>query len=460
MNTRADPLRFLNSLQGRFIAASLLCLPLFIGASGLLLENAFKENLLSTEQEQLQSQLYILLGSAEVQRGNLWLPEQLPEPRYTLMDSGLYAKILTLNPEHLTDTAWLSRWRSTSARLLDETLPESRAPFETNRQSFASLPHFFRLTYDLVWEDQQGTALPLRFQIYHTRDSYSAQLKRYRQQLWYGLSFLAMALLTLQVFIMRWGLRPLKKLVRELKLLPEQTERQLRGVYPREIAPVTNSLNRVLANEQKQRERYQNTLSDLAHSLKTPLAIIQGEVQQHSHSSGILTEQVERMNTIIRHQLQRAVLQTNKKLHTPQKIRPVVERLCTAMDKVYRDKHIEFNLDIGAGIMYPIESQDLFELLGNLIENACKYGRRQVHIKARRLDSDLIITIGDDGSGIASHQQQAILQRGARADTANPGQGIGLAITQDIVSAYGGSLKVQRSATLGGAEFEICLPLF
>ncbi|MAZ86805.1 MAG: hypothetical protein CL693_04130, partial [Cellvibrionaceae bacterium] len=93
MSTSTDTGQFLNSLQGRFIVASLLFLPLFIGGSGLLLEQAAKDNLLLSEREQLQRQLYILLGSAEVQQGELWLPEQLPEPRYSLLDSGLYAQI-------------------------------------------------------------------------------------------------------------------------------------------------------------------------------------------------------------------------------------------------------------------------------------------------------------------------------------------------------------------------------
>lgn len=455
MSTSTDSRRALNSLQGRFILASLLCLPLFIFASGLLLERAFKDSLWVSEQEQLQSQLYILLGSAEVAEGQLWLPEQLPEPRYTAIDSGLYATISRASK----DTDWQSLWQSPSASMLDHALPNNTTAFKTDQRYMTALAQYFRLTFDVSWQDESGNALALRFDIYHSRATYTQQLKHFRQQLWYGLSFLAMGLLTIQVLIMRWGLSPLKRLVKELKRLPRRNQQQLTGVYPDEITPITDSLNEVLANEQQQRERYKNTLGDLAHSLKTPLAILQGELQQPQHNNALMADQIERMGTIIRHQLQRAVLQTNAKRHSPEAIEPIVKRLCNAMSKVYRDKNINFSIDVDASERYAIESQDLFELLGNLIENACKYGKDQVAISAHRDADNLLITVADNGEGVALKQQHTILQRGARADTVQPGQGIGLAVTTDIVSAYNGSIETCRSPSLGGAQFQVRLPL-
>ncbi len=460
MSTNNSQNHFLNSLQGRFIAASLLFLPLFIGGSGLLLEQAAKDNLLLAEQEQLQSQLYILLGAAEVQDGQLWLPEQLPEPRYSLVDSGLYARILS--PD--TSSHWQPRWQSTSTTMLNTALPDQKDQvFSTNFQQLDLLKNYFRQTYDLSWEDDLGETLPLRFEIFHARAPYNQQLQHFRQQLWYGLSVLAMILLTIQVGIMRWGLNPIKRLVKDLRAMPQQETQHLSGNYPDEITPITDSLNEVLDNEQKQRERYKNTLGDLAHSLKTPLAILQGELQNESsgdrRNAEIMSEQVERMNTIIRHQLQRAVLQTNHQRRTPEAVLPIVQRLCTAMGKVYREKNIRFDVNIAAGTSYPIESQDLFELLGNLIENACKYGKDHVVISAATLTQSLIITVADNGQGIGAAEQQTILQRGARVDTAKPGQGIGLAVSTDIVSAYDGSIDVANSDAYGGAEFRVRLPI-
>lgn len=459
----SNPARALFSLQGRFILASLLCLPLFIGASGLLLERAFKDSLITSEQEQLNSQLYILLGAAEVQQGQLFLPDQLQEPRYNVLDSGLYATVSTpseVQPENFTH--WKQLWQSESISILNLTLPYNTLAFATDQRLLETAGEYFRLTYDLSWMDDTQQTLPLRFQIYHSQKAYNQQVNKYRQQLWYGLSFLAMGLLTIQVVIMRWGLRPLKRLAKELKRLSLGEQSRLTGHYPDEITAVTNSLNEVLHHEQRQRERYRNTLGDLAHSLKTPLAIIQGELQKELQGSSINTqlanEQLERMENIIRHQLQRAVLQTQQTLHVPQALLPVAQRLCNAMAKVYRDKDIRFDIDVNPALTYPIESQDLFELLGNLIENACKYGRDHIAVSARNQNSDLLITVADNGLGISDQAESIILQRGARADTAMPGQGIGLAVTTDIVSAYNGSIRVGNSETLGGAEFQILLP--
>lgn len=454
-----NPARALFSLQGRFIMASLLCLPLFIAASGLLLERAFKDSLITSEQEQLHSQLYILLGAAEVQQGQLFLPEQLHEPRYNVVDSGLYATVSTpaqVDPDGITH--WKQLWQSESISILNLTLPYNTIAFATDQRLLESSGEYFRLTYDLSWMDDNQHALPLRFQIYHSQKAYHQQVKKYRQQLWYGLSFLAMGLLTIQVIIMRWGLRPLKRLAKELKRLSLGEQSRLTGHYPDEITPVTNSLNDVLHHEQRQRERYRNTLGDLAHSLKTPLAIVQGELRRDAINTQLAHEQLERMDNIIRHQLQRAVLQTSQQLHAPQPLLPVIQRLCNAMGKVYQEKNIHFDISVAEGLTYPIESQDLFELLGNLIENACKYGHDRVVISARNQGQDLLITVADNGPGIQDQTQDIILQRGARADTAQPGQGIGLAVTTDIVSAYGGSIRAGNSAALGGAEFEVILP--
>ncbi len=457
MSRRPDtPFNFLNSLRGRLIAASLLTLPLFTGASGLLLERAFKDSLIAGELEQLQSQFYVLLGAAELQDGELYMPAQLPDPRYSGINSGLYGQIAVAGSG---EPPWQVQWQSESARLLGHPLPVSKAPYRLNYKRLSSDKQLFRFTRDLQWLNANDQPISLRVEIFHSRDSYKQQLKTYRQQLWYGLAMLSMGLLLIQLAILAWGLRPLRRLTRQIRRLPGTPRQRLSGRYPDEIRPLTDSLNDLLSSEQQQRERYKNTLGDLAHSLKTPLAILQGEVQQEQQNLPLMREQLERMGAIIRHQLQRAVLQTDQKRHSDLDIAPVAERLCAAMSKVYRDKNIHFDIDILADTRYPIESQDLFEMLGNLIENACKYGRDQVTIRAATLAESLLITVADNGPGVASEQRHTILQRGARADTAQPGQGIGLAVATDIISAYRGSLDITRSKSLGGAEFQVRLPI-
>ncbi len=436
---------FIYSLQGRLLLASIFCLPLFIGASGWLLDRAFQNNLRSAEAEQLKTQLYILLGAAEWKDNKLTLPDRLADPRFSSITSGLYGQV-TLNSALV--------WRSSSAQLLTTPLPSIEQSHTVNQESFDETENLFRFCYDLSWEDDNRVEQPLRFQLFHTRDQFLARLKSYRQQLWGGLVPLALGLLFIQLMILRWGLRPLSKLAKDINSLPHTQGQQLMGDYPAEIMPVTESLNQVLKSEQLQQQRYKNTLGDLAHSLKTPLSIIQGE---DTEKSSVVTEQLNRMNNIIRHQLQRAVIQSHHPLRQQQLIRPVVQRLCGAMQKVYRDKKIEIDIDIAKDLSYPIDSQDLFEILGNVIENACKYGKKKILIGAGIQGDTLKVTVGDDGDGIAENASD-ILQRGTRMDTAKPGQGLGLAIATDIISAYDGSLDISQCATLGGASFTITLP--
>jgi two-component system sensor histidine kinase PhoQ len=212
----------------------------------------------------------------------------------------------------------------------------------------------------------------------------------------------------------------------------------------------------VLASERQQRQRYRNTLDDLAHSLKTPLSVISGSLQQQQGDQTI-AEQVERMNQIISHQLQRAVVANPGVPGRAVAIQPIVERLVASLGKVYRDKNIQPDIQINPDISFNGDERDLMEVLGNLIENAFKYGKQKISVSGDQTQKTITIIIEDDGKGVAKEARQTILQRGARADTVTSGQGIGLAVAVDILSSYQGSLQVDESI-LGGAKFRLSLP--
>jgi two-component system, OmpR family, sensor histidine kinase PhoQ len=441
------------SLQGRMLLASILCLPLFTIASGLLLEKAYEESLLTWEQQQLSTQLYTLLAAAEWQEDGISLPTQLTDPRFNALSSGLYGRIRTSNK---------TLWSSPSSQLLEQPLPDLDTPFEAGNKQFQPLPELFSYRHDLLWETEQGEQ-PLQFELFHHKQSYWEQTQAYRDTLWFWLGFLSISLLIVQWWTTRWGITPLWRLAEEIRQLPQQQRRRLKGNYPLEVNEVTESLNQLLSVEEQQRQRYQNTLGDLAHSLKTPLTILRGELQQHSTTAqdqfsdtASAAEQLQRMDDIIRYQLQRAVLSSQHQLSNQLKLKPVISRLCNAMTKIHPE--LELQLDIANDLSYPIEQQELFELLGNLIENGCKYGRGKLSVSAQQKGDQLQIAVCDNGPGVPQEQQHTILQRGARADSAQPGQGIGLAVTTDIISSYNGSLTVDRDPVLGGAKFIIGLP--
>jgi two-component system, OmpR family, sensor histidine kinase PhoQ len=160
----------------------------------------------------------------------------------------------------------------------------------------------------------------------------------------------------------------------------------------------------------------------------------------------------------VTYQLQRAVSSQQQGSHQRTVVESVVQRLTKVLLKVYADKNMDVKLELDAGAVFAGDEQDLMEMLGNITENAFKYGKSCVHISCKPHGKQLLIAIADDGPGVPADQERRILERGQRLDTSIPGQGIGLAVAADIIHSYDGDIRVTQSA-LGGAEFRIILPL-
>ncbi|MFT7387073.1 MAG: two-component system sensor histidine kinase PhoQ [Candidatus Endobugula sp.] len=433
------------SLLQRFFLASLVILPLFIILSGTLLLNTFHHSQLNAEEEKLQAQLYLLLSVTEVENNGPLLPDALTEPRLNQQASGLYAFI--------TDGQNTLLWRSSSSELLPVSLLPQDNTFRLNQRFFTQVmfenPKSLLnvLSYDTEWVNSNDDLKRLRFIIVSDAATLIAELNSYRSRLWQWLGLMGIALILAQMFIMRWGLQPLKTLSAQLTKVQNNSATQLSDDYPIEIQPVIDDFNNILLSEKQQRERYRNTLSDLAHSLKTPLAVIQSQLSTSVQHDPIISDQVDRIDQIISHQLRRAAIRINQSPinHNTDKIsvHTMVERLINIMTKVYPSITIA-NLSSTTSHFYGDEA-DLLEVLGNIIDNACKHGNTAVVIDTYSALNNLTIRISDDGNGVAHNQQHTILQRGTRADTAKPGQGIGLSIAVDIISSYGGEIIVSNN---------------
>ncbi len=440
------------SLASRFFIASLITLPAILVFFALSLDAAFRSSLVSGEQERLKTLSYLLLGEAFFFEQQLIMPEDFPDARFNQFNSGLYGLIIDESGEEL--------WRSQSAELL-ETKPAAAVDINPGIDSFSSIDTIetplFEYYYDVVFELDNGEQeKKLRFIVQHHQTEILAEQEAYRQQLWQSLVLIGVIIVVLQMIILRWGLKPLKILAKDLKHVESGKANALEGEYPTEIQAVTDNLNQVLASERQQRQRYRNTLDDLAHSLKTPLSVIKGSLST-SDSEELVADQVERMNQIISHQLQRAVVASPGTPGKTISVQAVAKRLLKSLDKVYSEKNISSALNIDDAIVFAGDERDLMEVLGNLTENAYKYGRSKLQISAVQKMAVIEISIEDDGPGVAEEERQTILKRGARADTASSGQGIGLAVAVDIISSYQGSLSIDQSC-LGGAKFIITLP--
>ncbi|MBQ0756570.1 MAG: two-component sensor histidine kinase, partial [Amphritea sp.] len=280
-------------------------------------------------------------------------------------------------------------------------------------------------------------------------------------RLWGWLGGAIFFFLLVETALIRWGLKPLTRLAEDLKRIEMGQSDKLTGEYPTEVQAVTDNLNLLIHNERQQRERYRNTLGDLAHSLKTPLAVIRGAGQEKLDFNGyqtLVTEQAGRMDQIVQYQLSRAVKSQGRTLAKKTPVAPLIQRMVTALSKVYRDKDVEVTLDLQGEYQLAADERDLMELLGNVLENAFKYGRSQVAVSFSNGSGMLQIDIADDGEGVSPELRQTILKRGERADTSAPGQGIGLSVAVDILSSYDGELEISESK-FGGALFSIRFPL-
>ena len=445
------------SIQTRLVIAFSVLLFVFLGLTGIVLDRAFRNSIEAGASERLQVQIYLILAAAEYSDGEFYFLEDLREPRFNQLNSGLYGFISRPSLGEL--------WRSDSAEVFSlaepQVLLQSVQVGETqfSKTMNAVNEEYFVLSYGILWEDGISE---YNFTVMENSAAYYSEISNFRTSLWSWLGGVALLLLLIQFFLMRWGLSPLHRMARDLKQIETGERSQLAENYPQELHGVTNNLNVLIETERKQQQRYRTTLGDLAHSLKTPLAVIAGIMQTLSRKQkesgeqlGAVEEQLSRMNQIVSYQLQRAV-QSNQSSALARQVlvKPVVEKVLDALAKVYRDKSVSVAKQLDAQALFHGDERDLLEVLGNVLDNAFKYGRGKVRISTDSESDEfqgLEIVIEDNGYGISEQKQEFVLQRGARADTLVQGQGIGLAVVTDIVSSYEGAIVV-GSSDLGGAK--------
>ena len=456
------------SLQSRLLISFSVLLFVFLGLTGLVLDSAFRTSIEAGAADRLQVQVYLLLAAADEEDGEFYFLEDLQEPRFGQLDSGLYGFISRPSLGEL--------WRSDSALALSLSDPQwLRQPIGVGETLFTRTRNdegedFFVLSYGILWEDGISE---YSFSVMENAGPYYSEISNFRTSLWSWLGGGAVLLLLIQFFLMRWGLSPLQRMARDLKLIESGSKNQLLGDYPRELQGVTNNLNLLIETERKQQARYRTTLADLAHSLKTPLAVITGVLQDISEKPRSASdrnidtqldsvgEQLERMNQIVTYQLQRAVQSGSaSSLARQVSVAATVNKVLEALRKVYVDKSIEFTAELDSKVYFQGDERDLMEVVGNVMDNAFKYSVQRVAVAVGHREAEkggVEITVEDDGPGIPQDQQQFVLQRGARADTLVQGHGIGLAVVTDIVNSYGGEILLEASE-LGGARLVIVFP--
>lgn len=448
------------SLTSRLLIAASLVLAGFMGLSGFALDRAFSSSAEAAAKDRLKGHLYALLAAADLNLDQqLQVPATLPEERFTRPSSGLYGLISDKQGELL--------WRSVSA--LGRELPHfsnlAAGEYRFGRVSTRDNQTLFNYSFAVSWESDRG-AQQYIFSVQEDLDAYHAQVQGFRQSIWLWLGIVSGVLLVLQVVILHWGLAPLRKVANDVREIDAGRQIQLDGHYPRELRGLTNNLNALLRSQQAQQERYRNSLGDLAHSLKTPLAVLGGIVDAGKVSAAhevSAAEQLERMREIVEYQLQRAATAGRGTLGAAVRVHELLEKLRRSLDKVYVEKAPSVELVCAANVVFHGDQGDLMECLGNLLDNAYKWSQTTVVVTARPVAAaatqkpGLWLQIEDDGPGFPAELAEQLLQRGMRADVSVEGHGIGLAMVRNIVTAYSGSLKIGR-APIGGAKLTVNFP--
>ena len=451
----------MSSLSARLLISVSVLLLFFFGVTIVVLDTAFREAGEQAQEDILDGHLMAILAAAEASPdGGLAMPPDLQEPRFGALESGLYAEI--------RDATGMTIWKSRSALGLE--VPFGVVSQDGSRlfreEALADGTPLLTLSIAVQWEFPDGQLRPYIFKVAESLDSFHAQLDRFRRQLFGWFAAIALIMLLAIAAVLRGLLRPLRQIEAQIGEIEEGSRHSLSGKFPTELTGVARNMNLLIDSERARSERYKQTLDNLAHSLKTPLAAMRALLNQSKRRkfADKFNEQIDRMDEIVRYQLRKpAASGAGSLLLTAVPVQREVDRVVEGLRKVYHDKKPLIESEIAAGIQFRGDKGDFLEVVGNLLDNACKWCGQRVRIVVRTSDSSesspggMRITVSDDGPGIPEEAADALLQRGTRLDESTPGHGIGLAVVKDIAKSYGGDLSITTS-DMGGAEITVELP--
>lgn len=286
-----------------------------------------------------------------------------------------------------------------------------------------------------------------------------AAVARFNRGLLFGLATIGLAsilAIVLQIYV---GLGPLRAIGRSLAEVRAGRATRLEGDFPAEVAPLVGEMNALIDHNHHTVTRMRTQVDDLAHALKTPIAALKNAAEDLDGATGdIVRSQVAAMSAGVDHHLARArIAAAGDVIGARTALRPLAESLRRTVAQIYADKSLEIDIDVTGEPVFRGERQDLTEMLGNLLDNACKWGCRHVRLSGRTVGKELLIEIDDDGPGIADGDRGCVLDRGRRLDETTPGSGFGLPIVRDIAAHYQGSLELAGSAA-GGVAARLRLP--
>ncbi len=445
------------SLKRRLIAvAAAWAIPLLIlGGIGL---NRVISNALTTNFDKRLSQFVVsLIAASEIdQAGDIHLTRPLGDQRFFETFSGLYYQV---------DVKGHQPYRSRS--LWDRALNINfgqlyfREHF-SSRTEWSSAERLRVVERDAILP---GSPEVYRFIVAERVDELELQVAGFRRSLIWSLLGLGIGLLALSSFQVTYGLSPLNRIRASLEKIRTGAARRMAHNYPVEIQPLANEINALIEHTEEVADRARTHAGNLAHALKTPMAVLMNEAQSRPGAlADIVTTQIETMQRHVDHHLARARAlgrQATLTVRTP--VIASANGLKRALERIYIDKKVLISVLGAETLSFSGDKRDLEEILGNIMDNACKYGDGQVLVQAVVDVVDDIsmvkISVEDNGEGIPDPEQVPLFERGVRLDEKKSGSGIGLSIVRDVAEIYGGLASFEASKALGGLCVNIWLPM-
>jgi signal transduction histidine kinase len=456
--------RWAGSLRFRLLAATLAALSLALLLAGALLNGLFREHVMRQFEAELTRQLDQLTARLEVDAAGLPVidTDQLSDPRWQKPFSGLYWQV-----DRVADDGQMRQGVLRSRSLWDFTLPLAAdaladGAVHVHEGAGPESSTLMMLERTVRVAEEPGTQWRLTVAA-DIREALQA-VDRFRGVLYASLTVLLVLLALAALAQVLVGLSPLRKMQRALADVREARSPRLQGQFPQEVQPLIDDFNDVLDRNAEVVARARTHAGNLAHALKTPLSVMGQAAASSTRATDIelsrlVQEQVGLARRHIDWHLAHARVAASQRLpglRTP--LAPVIAGLLRVMERVHAERGLQLVCeDIPADWAFAGESQDLQEMLGNLLENACLWARKTIQIGANQSGRQLHITLDDDGPGIAAEQRAKVLARGVRLDESTPGSGLGLAIVADLADLYGGKLALESSA-LGGLRVRLSLP--
>ncbi|MFN4087594.1 MAG: ATP-binding protein [Alphaproteobacteria bacterium] len=443
----------LNSLALRLVFGAALWSVATLAAGGFVLSTLFRDYVERSFDHHLAVYQETLVGGAFVFPEGLRLSRTLEEARFQQPYSGWYWQIEDRNGPVLS-----------SRSLWDETLNARPPQAEETTRFRIEGPLGQSLRASGRWIALPGGEAPFLFLVAGDASEIETEIADFNTHLFWSLGGLGLVLVAAMLIQVVYGLQPLRRLGRQLAQIRAGRAHHLGGDFPAEIAPLATELNALLDHNAEVIERARTHVGNLAHALKTPLAVLTNEAASAPADPGAdgLADQVRRQTELMRrhvdHYLVRArAAGAGRVLGIRTEVAPVVEDLKRTLLRIHRDRALDIAVRIEPDVSFRGERQDLEEILGNLIDNACKWARHHILVTATLDGRSLEIAIEDDGRGLSPDERAAVLPRGSRLDESVPGSGLGLSIVRDIAGLYGGTL-VLGAAPGGGLRAAVRLP--